>query len=79
MKRITKEQAEARRKQRQEDAELAVKVLSAPAGAALIRYLEVLWARRGLGASPEKTAYRVALRDAIEQMKDIRQEGTNAA
>jgi predicted Rdx family selenoprotein len=78
VKRLTKEDAAAKRQLFAEDAKAAVVLLGSPGGAALIRYLEVLWSRRGLGDTPEKTAYRVALRDALEQLKDIQTEGENA-
>ncbi len=76
---ITAEQRKAQQAQFAEDAASAVVVLASPGGAALIRYLEVRWSRRGLAETAEKTAYRVALRDAIEELKDIRQEGAHAA
>ncbi len=79
MKRITREemqrhQADAAR-QLEEDAAAAARVLASPGGAALLRYLRRLWGRRGLGVTPEKTAYRVAFRDALEQLEDMAKEG----
>jgi hypothetical protein len=76
---LTKEQLEARQKQRAEDAEAAKQLLASPRGAALIRHLEVLWSIRGVAETPEKTAYRLGRRDAVEELKDIRQEGSHAA
>jgi hypothetical protein len=75
----SRERHEARLKQLEADRETAKRLLASPAGEALIRYLDVLWVRAGLGATPDKTAYRVAFRDAVQQLKDIRQEGSDAA
>jgi hypothetical protein len=75
----TPEQRKAQQAQFEEDRAAARVLLGSPGGAALIRYLEASWERRGLGETPEKTAYRVALRDAVETLKDIRQEAGHAA
>ncbi len=75
MRRLSKEEVEARAAQVQADQVEAVKVLASPAGGALLRYLRVTWLRRGLGETTEKTAYRVAMRDAVEFLEDMRKDG----
>jgi hypothetical protein len=72
---MSKEEVAATRAQLQADGVEAAKLLASPAGAALLRYLRALWARRGLGETAEKTAYRVAMRDAVEVLEDMRKEG----
>lgn len=79
----TREQHQDRQKRLAEDRRTSEQLLASPSGAALIRYLEVVWETKripGLGSTPEATAYRVARRDAIQQLKDIREEaGSDAA
>lgn len=71
----TKEDLERAQAQLAADREAAERLLASPAGEALIRYLTALWKRKGLGETPERTAYRVAFRDAVEQLEAIRAEG----
>jgi hypothetical protein len=74
----TREQLEKQQEQRGDDRAAAAAFMASPGGAALLRYLAVTWGRRGLGSTAERTAYRVAFRDALELLKDIRTEGENA-
>ncbi len=82
MRRLTPEQAREQQaetaRQTAKDREEAARTMASPGGAALVRYLERSWGRKGLGATPERTAYRLGLRDALEVLKDIRQEGEHA-
>jgi hypothetical protein len=72
---MNKEETAAHQAQIQADEVVAMKLLATPAGAALLRHLRVLWSRRGLAETAEKTAYRVALRDAVEVLEDMRKDG----
>jgi hypothetical protein len=76
--RFTKEGLERKRQELVDDRATAVACLASPGGAALLRYLEAVWAQRGLGSTEAKTAYRVAFRDAVEELKDLRAEGEHA-
>jgi hypothetical protein len=75
VRKLTKEKIEAGRQQFADDEKAASALLASPGGEVLIRFLEVLWLRRGLAETAENTSYRVALRDAIDELKDIRKEG----
>jgi hypothetical protein len=73
-----RENIERRAQEHGDDRAAAAAYLASPNAAPLFRYLERLWNHRGVGDDPQKTAYRVAFRDALEQLKDIRTEGENA-
>jgi hypothetical protein len=57
-----------------EDREALGRLLASPDADRAIRCLEVMWCKRGVGATPQETAYRVGRRDAVEELKAMREE-----